>query len=171
MLEEIEVHEKRYHWKVMGRKDLPPEAKTIMAIWSFKRKQYPDGSLNRHKSRLCAHGGQQTWGQDYWDTYAPLVTWASVRLILVVAKILKIDYKSIDFVPAFPQADLPILVFMDLPAGVTSIDKTYSNRKRYGPVGSNHSSLQNTLLLALGHRALQDLPRCTVRGSGEREGL
>ena len=32
----------------------------------------------------------------------------------------------------------------------------------YGPVGSNHGSLQKPPLLALGHRALQDLPRCTV---------
>ena len=35
-------------------------------------------------------------------------------------------------------------------------------------MGSNHSSLQKPLILALGHRALRDLPRCTVRGSGER---
>ena len=41
----------------------------------------------------------------------------------------------------------------------------------HGPVGSNHGILQNPPLLALGHRALRDLPRCTVRGSGEREGL
>ena len=33
------------------------------------------------------------------------------------------------------------------------------------------AAFQNTLLLALGHRALRDLPRCTVLGSGEREGL
>ena len=34
----------------------------------------------------------------------------------------------------------------------------------YGPVGSNHGNLQNPPLLALGYRALQELPRCTVRG-------
>ena len=66
---------------------MPIGAKTIMAIWSFKRKRYPDGSLNKHKARLCAHGGQKTWGKDYWDTYAPVVTWASVRLLLIIAKI------------------------------------------------------------------------------------
>ena len=101
MLEEIEVREKRYHWTLMERKDLPPGAKIVMAIWSFKRKRYPDESLNKHKSRLCSHGGQQTWGQDYWDTYAPVVTWGSVRLLLVVAKIHNLDSKSINFVLAF----------------------------------------------------------------------
>ena len=74
MLEKIEVHEKREHWTLMKKNDMPAGAKTIMAIWSLKRKWYPDGSLNKHKARICAHGGQQTWGQDYWDTYAPVLT-------------------------------------------------------------------------------------------------
>ena len=97
----------------MERKDLPPGPKTIMAIWPFKKKWHPDGSHNKHKSRLCDHCGQQTWGQDYWEAYAPVVTWASVRLLLVVANIYNLDYKSIDFVLAFPQDNLPIPVFMD----------------------------------------------------------
>ena len=47
MLEEIEFHEKRYHWKLMEGKYLPPGANTSMDIWSFKRKRYPDDSLNK----------------------------------------------------------------------------------------------------------------------------
>ena len=83
-----------------------------MEICSFKRKRYPDGSLNKHKARLCAHGGQQTWGQDYWDTYAPVVTWDSLQLLFIVAKTHKLDSKIINFVLAFPQEDLPIPVYM-----------------------------------------------------------
>jgi hypothetical protein len=109
---ELADHEERNHWTLMERKDLPPGTKTIMAIWSFKRKRYPDGTLNKHKAHLCAHGGQQTWGLDYWDTYAPVVTWASVRLLLIVAKIHGLQSKSIDFILAFPQADLDVPVYM-----------------------------------------------------------
>jgi hypothetical protein len=94
----------------------------IMAIWSFKRKQFPDGTLNKHKAQLCAHGGQQTWGQDYWDTYAPVVTWASVLLLLIVAKVQGFQLKSINFVLAFPQADFDVPVYMELPAGVIPVD-------------------------------------------------
>ena len=122
MLEEIEVHEKREHWTLMNRKDMPAGAKTIMAIWSFNRKRYPDGSLNKHKARLCAHCGQQTWGQGFWDTYVPVIPWDSVQLLLIVAKIHKLDSKCIDFVLSFHQADLLIPVYMELPAGVTLID-------------------------------------------------
>ena len=113
----------------MERKDLPPVANTIIDIWSFKQKRYLDGSLNKQKSILCAHGGQQTWGQDYWYTYDPVVNWASVRLLLVVAKIYNIYSKSIDFVLAFPQDNLPFPVFVELPAGVIPIDETDSNRR------------------------------------------
>ena len=60
MLERIEVHEKCEHWTLMERKDMPTGTKTIMAIWSFKQKRYPSGLLNKHKTCLCAHGGQQT---------------------------------------------------------------------------------------------------------------
>ena len=112
-------------------KDLSPGAKIIMSICSFKRKRYPDISLKKHKVRICAHGGQKTWGEYYWDTYAPVVTWDSVRLVLVVAEIHNLDSNSIDFILAFLQADLPIPIFMGLPSGVTPIDETYSNRQRH----------------------------------------
>ena len=46
MLEEIEFHNKRDHWKLMERKDIPTGAKTIMAIWSFKAKK-----VSRQKSQ------------------------------------------------------------------------------------------------------------------------
>jgi hypothetical protein len=98
-------HESYKRWTPMIRNNLPIGSKTIVDIWLFKRKQFLDGTLNKHKAPLCAHGGQQTWSQDHWDTYAPVVTWASICLLLIVAKIHGLQSKSIDFVLAFPQAD------------------------------------------------------------------
>jgi hypothetical protein len=115
-------HESRNHWTVMRCCDIPSDTKIIMSIWSFKRKCYPDGMLNKHKAHLCAHGGMQSWGQSYWETYAPVVNWASIRLILAIAKIHGLSSKSIDFVLAFPQADLEIPVFMELPIGFDTPD-------------------------------------------------
>jgi hypothetical protein len=128
---EIDDHETRRHWDLILRSDLPSGAKTIMAIWSFKRNRFPDGTLNKHKARLCAHGGQQTWGQDYWDTYAPVIMWASVHLLLVVAKIHGLESKSIDFILAFPQEDLDVPVYMELPAGVNPTNVSDGNRHKY----------------------------------------
>jgi hypothetical protein len=52
-------HEEQSHLTLMLRKDLPVGVKSIRAIWSFKRKRFPDGTLNKHKVRLCAYGGHK----------------------------------------------------------------------------------------------------------------
>ncbi len=77
MMVEVSDHESRDHWTTK-RCNMPHDTKTIMSTWSFKRKQYLDGTLNKHKTCLCAHGGMQMWGQNYWETYALVVNWASV---------------------------------------------------------------------------------------------
>ena len=59
---EIEDHETREHWVTYKREEIPKGHKTIMAIWSFKRKRFPDGTIMKYKARLCAHGGMQQWG-------------------------------------------------------------------------------------------------------------
>ena len=49
---EISDHEDGNHWSVVHRNTLPPKAKPIKAIWSFKRKGKPDGGFLKHKARL-----------------------------------------------------------------------------------------------------------------------
>ncbi len=113
MIHKVNNHKTQNHWTLTKHCDLLPGTKTIMPIWSFKRKHFPDETLNKHKAQLCAYSGIQTWGQNYWETYAPVVNWASVRILLAVAKIHGSSSKSIDFVLAFPQADLEVLFYME----------------------------------------------------------
>ena len=102
--------------------------KTILSIWSFKRKSSPSGELLKHKARLCAHGGMQKWGESYWETYSPTVNWLSVRALLAISLINNLSTSTIDFTLAFPQVDLDIDVFMELPTGMVGPD---GSRKRY----------------------------------------
>ena len=101
-------------------KDQGVEAKRqqLMFIWSFKRKMHPYGSLNKHKARLCCHGGQQELGVNYWDTYAPVVSWTSVRTMLIISKIHKLYSKSIDFTLAYSQAPIKSNAYLFAPAGM-----------------------------------------------------
>ena len=92
--------------------------KTIQAIWSFKRNCFPDGTLNKHKARLCAHGGMQQWGVNYWETYAPVVNWISVQFLLILSKLAGLESRTINFVLSFPQADLDVPVYMEPPIGM-----------------------------------------------------
>lgn len=136
MNKEISVHTDRKHWEVMRKSDLPRDdngkrAKTIMSIWSFKRKRDPFGVIEKYKARLCAHGGQQQWGVNYWETYAPVVEWMAVRLLLILAEIEGLETRSIDFILAFPQADLDVEVFMELPMGM-DIDGNPDSHRTHG---------------------------------------
>ena len=77
------------------------------------------------------HGGQLTWRLDYWDTYAPVVSWASIQLLLIIARIHGLKSKSIVFVLAFPQANLDVPVYMELPAGINPTNVSDGDRHRY----------------------------------------
>ena len=50
MKKETNAHESRGHWEVIKRSSIPYGTKTIQAIWSFKRKRFPDGLINKYKA-------------------------------------------------------------------------------------------------------------------------
>lgn len=59
---------------------LPRSAKLLSSIWSYRRKRSPNGDLLNHKSRICVNGKEQSFGRDYWETYAPVASWATIRM-------------------------------------------------------------------------------------------
>ena len=54
---------------------------------------------------------------NYWETYAPVVQWMSVRIMLSLSAIKNLHTKSIYFVLVYPQADLDVDIYMELPQG------------------------------------------------------
>ena len=115
---ELEDHAQRNHWSLIPRSQVPRGHRPIQSVWTMKRKRIPGtGVLQKHKARLCAHGGQQVYGVNYWETYAPVVQWMSVRVMLCLSVVESLHSRSIDFVLAYPQADLDIDMFMELPLG------------------------------------------------------
>jgi hypothetical protein len=95
--------------------NLPPRARLLSSIWSYRRKRRPNGELIKHKARLCVDGSQQQHGRDYWETYTPVVSWSTVRLILLLSTILGLKSRQVDYTQAFPQAELDDPVYMRLP--------------------------------------------------------
>ena len=80
MQKEVADHESRDHWTIVPRSTVPKTAKPIQAIWSFKQ-------------RLCAHGGMQQWGTNYWETYSPVVNMVTDRLILLLPEYTNLTQK------------------------------------------------------------------------------
>ena len=77
---------------------------------------------------MCS-GGQQQWGVNYWETYAPVVNWISVRFLLIISELAGLETQALDFVLAFPQAKLDVPVFMEIPPGVDVGNDT--NKRAY----------------------------------------
>ena len=66
MQKKIYDHEQRKNWKLVHRSETKGAKKT-MAIWSFRRKKDNImGKLTKYKARICAHGGIQGKGKNYW---------------------------------------------------------------------------------------------------------
>ena len=68
MIEESDDNEKHNDWEFVHRLYKPTGVKTILSIWDFRRKLFPDGRINEQKARLCAHVRIQQYGVNYWET-------------------------------------------------------------------------------------------------------
>lgn len=94
-----------------------PLQKVISGVWAFKRKRYPDGSIRKLKARYCARGFEQKQGVDYFETFAPVVMWLTVRLLLIMSILMDLETKQIDYTAAFVHAPIDCVVFVDMPKG------------------------------------------------------
>jgi Reverse transcriptase (RNA-dependent DNA polymerase) len=118
--DEIQTHEDNKHWEVIPIEDLPKNTPVLDPIWSMKRKRrLKTNEVYKHKARLNIHGGQQEYGVNYWETYAPVVTWAAIRLLLVLALMYGWTTIQIDFILAYPQAEVECPLYMKIPKGFT----------------------------------------------------
>ena len=121
MIAEIDDHKERNHCELVDRNSIPKGHKTAMIIWSCNIKRYPGGRIMKYKARLCAHGGQQKLVVNYWETYSPVVSWISVRLLQIVCCVLGLKSASVDFVLAFPQTELEEEIYMELAVGFEAL--------------------------------------------------
>jgi len=106
-------------YEIVKRSSVPELKSILRAVWSHKRKPTHDGTIYRHRSRICADGSTQKEGIDYNETYSPVVMWSTLRTILVLGKVLGWSSRKVDYVQAFPQAKLAEdeEIFMHIPRG------------------------------------------------------
>eukprot|EP00956_Cyclotella_meneghiniana_P000227 scaffold288_cov44-Cyclotella_meneghiniana.AAC.7 len=79
----------------------------LPSTWAFKCKRYPDGRVKKFKARFCARGDCQKEGVDYFDTWSPVVSWTTVRCMLILSVLLDLKTVQADITAAFDHAELP----------------------------------------------------------------
>ena len=114
MKAEIEtLEEKMGCWEVVPR---PQGKKILPGTWAFRRKRYPDGSVKKLKARFCVRGDLQIPGVDCaYDTFAPVVAWSVVRLLLIMTVALNLKTKQVDYTLAFCHAPAQGEVYVEMP--------------------------------------------------------
>jgi Reverse transcriptase (RNA-dependent DNA polymerase) len=86
MIEEVERQTMNKNWVIIERSKLPRKARVLPCVWAMRRKRrILDGTVYKWKARLKVDGGKQIRGIDYWETYAPVATWMTIRIVLIMA--------------------------------------------------------------------------------------
>ena len=106
-------------FEVISRSSVPDGEQINQTMWTFRRKRRPNGTMYKLKSRWVLRGDKQILPEDE-TTFAPVVDWATIRLLftLVVSRGLKT--KCIDFTAAFCQCSLPKPIYAHFPPGYTT---------------------------------------------------
>ena len=92
MLQEMES------WEQVPRS---PHLNVLDSTWAFKIKWFPDGLVPKLKAHFCVQSDQQIEGINFFDTFAPVVQWSTVWMMLVLSLTLGLALKQVDYVSAF----------------------------------------------------------------------
>jgi Reverse transcriptase (RNA-dependent DNA polymerase) len=106
--------EKMDAWEVVDRETW---MNVLPSTWAFKCKRFPDGLVKKLKARFCVRGDKQLEGIDFFETFAPVVSWTTVRLMLILTLVLGLYTRQVDYTAAFLHAPIdedPDLEFMGL---------------------------------------------------------
>lgn len=114
MNEEIEALNDNKTWTLS---ELPRGKRLTGCRWVFTVKTDPAGNIERYKARLVAKGFSQREGIDYFETYAPVVRYESIRLLLAIAASRDYEIKKFDVKTAFLYGELQEEIYLEQPEG------------------------------------------------------
>jgi hypothetical protein len=146
--------------------------------WVFKVKYNADGSLQRFKARLVAKGFTQIPGSDFYDTFSPVFSYTSLRVLLAKAAAEDLQIDQWDLKNGFIQQDIDVEhMYMKCPEGYSDLMPDGSKaalhclKSIYGLKQSSRL-LHNRLsryLKDLGYRQLASDQCVYIKGTGSEQ--
>ena len=130
--------------------------------------------MRKNKARLCVRGDKQIAGVNYFESYAPVASWSTVRMVMNLAIQRGWATRQVDFSNAFVQATLKEEVYVELPEMFRD-DQNHGHsdgvvlklhKSLYGLVQaplSRYNHLQKGLILKV--LAATGMTDCNTRGS------
>jgi hypothetical protein len=150
MEKEVRDQMENGNFSVISKLQVPKGEKILPTVWQMKRKRdIKTRKIKKYKARLNIDGSRMEKGIHYWDTYAPVASWNSIRLLLAMTALHGWHTTQLDFVLAFPQAPVERVLYMSIPKGfevengrsqdyVLQLHKNVYGQKQAGRVWNKH---------------------------------
>jgi hypothetical protein len=104
-------------WTVVSRAEADKLGKKVVKLtWALRQKRDPAGNPTKKKARICVRGDILKLHEAI-EAWSPVVQWSTVRLMLILSIVHKLETRQVDYVNAFAQADLDRDVFVEIPGG------------------------------------------------------
>ena len=137
----------------------------LPGTWAFRVKRYPNGLIKKLKARFCVRGDRQKEDVDYEKdkTYAPVVSWTTVQLLLILSILLGLSTRQVDYTAAFLHAPIKEDVYVECPRGFSSPGKCLKLKKSlYGLKQSPRNFFEHlkSNLVKCGFQNNQELDPC-----------
>ena len=113
--EEVQSLEVNKTWQVV---DKTRDMNIIGSRWIFKKKKDVNGQVQKYKARLVAKGYDQEYGIDYSETFAPVLKYKTLRVILALSVIFGYQLAQLDVKTAFLNASINEDLYMEVPDGI-----------------------------------------------------
>lgn len=129
MQKEVEDQMSNGNYTIVHKDDVPEDKVILPAVWQMRRKRdIKSRKVKKYKARLNIDGSRMKPGLHYDQTYAPVASWNSIRLLLILSATMGWYTQQIDYVLAFPQAPVEKEIYMKIPKG---FEVTGSNANDY----------------------------------------
>jgi hypothetical protein len=142
---------------------LPAGRQAIPCKWVYKTKCDENGNIIKYKARVVVKGFLQKEGRDYDETFAPVMKYTSLRILLAIATIQNLEIQQFDVDSAFLNAPLDKEVYMKQPEGFVHKGKEHLvwklNKALYGLKQAPHvwnGDIDQTLTWIGFHKCVSD---------------
>ncbi|KAI0994703.1 hypothetical protein K3495_g13478 [Podosphaera aphanis] len=93
----------------------PINRKVISSKLVLRKKLKSDGTLARRKARIVVRGFEQEYGTDYFETFASVIRFNTLRILLAKAAADELEIEALDVETAFLNPKLEEEIFMEDP--------------------------------------------------------
>lgn len=115
MQEEVNALEENNTWTAVERAG---NMNVIGTKWVYKYKRNAEGVIERHKARLVAKGYAQVEGVDYRETFAPVLRYKTLRILLILSAHRDVNIEQLDVKTAFLNAEVKEDIYVEVPEGM-----------------------------------------------------